>query len=89
MDGGESSRSDAQGARSIVVDARKSLASQASEQVDGAAAPPEAALVVADETTPKAVVIEAVENALHAFGVGRLDLAFEHLRDLLAKLRGG
>lgn len=35
----------------------------------------------------KAEVAEAVENALHAFGVGRLDIAFEVLRGLLARVK--
>ncbi|MFO0645653.1 MAG: hypothetical protein U0326_05395 [Polyangiales bacterium] len=36
---------------------------------------------------PKAEVAEAVENALHAFGVGRLDIAFDVLRGLLARVK--
>ncbi len=31
----------------------------------------------------RAVMVEAVEQAMQAFGVGRLDLAFEALRGLL------
>lgn len=51
-----------------------------------ATAQAEAGLVRAQEMVPKAEVVEAIENALHAFGVGRLDLAFAALRDLLSKL---
>jgi urease gamma subunit len=47
----------------------------------------EVELVLAAEMVPKAEVAEAVENALHAFGVGRLDVAFEVLRGLLARVK--
>jgi hypothetical protein len=35
----------------------------------------------------RAVIVEAVERAMHAFGVGRLDIAFEALRGLLHVVR--
>lgn len=72
------SDSDAQGPCSNVVTAQ--------ECVSDATAQAEAGLVRAEEMVPKAEVVEAIENALHAFGVGRLDLAFAALRDLLSKL---
>ena len=34
----------------------------------------------------RAIVVEAVERAMQAFGVGRLDLAFEALRGLLSSV---
>ncbi len=43
-------------------------------------------MVMAEEVVAKTVVVEAVEHALHAFGVGRLDIAFEVLRALLVQL---
>ncbi len=44
-------------------------------------------MVVAAEMISKSEVAEAVESALHAFGVGRLDIAFEVLRALLARVK--
>ncbi len=42
--------------------------------------------MVAPTMIPKAEVVDAVEQALRAFGVGRLDIAFEVLRALLVQL---
>ncbi len=78
LEAGEaSSRVVAQGSRSSVVEG-------AEKGRDGRA---EVELVLAAAMVPKAEVAEAVENALHAFGVGRLDIAFDVLRGLLARVK--
>lgn len=83
-----SSDSDAQERCSNVVTAREEGCDEGLEDVRGATARAEVGLARAEETVPKAKVVEAIESALHAFGVGRFDLAFAALRDLLAKLHG-
>lgn len=78
LEAGEaSSRVVAQGPRSSVV-------AGAEKGRDGRA---EVELVLDAAMVPKAEVVEAVETALHAFGVGRLDIAFEVLRKLLARVK--
>jgi hypothetical protein len=57
------------------------------ENTVGEAETPEVALAVTSSSVPKAQVVEAIESALHAFGVGRLDIAFDVLRKLLADLK--
>lgn len=64
----------------LVQDARSSV-------VAGIEDAPREASVGESETIERAIVVEAVERAMHAFGVGRLDLAFEALRGLLKVAR--
>lgn len=85
VDGEEVSLADAQGARSSVVAASESVGDDPEDGVVRTA--PEVALTVAPPSVPRAPVVEAVESALHAFGVGRLDIAFDVLRKLLAELK--
>lgn len=87
MDGGAVSQADAQEARSSVVAASECGNDGDSANAIGGARPPEVALAISPSSVPKAQVVEAVENALHAFGVGRLDIAFDVLRKLLAELK--
>ena len=65
----------------LVHDARSSV-------VTGLEATPREAAECERETIERAVVVEAVERAMQAFGVGRLDLAFATLRGLLTLATG-
>jgi hypothetical protein len=88
LEAGEaSSRSVAQAPRSSVVEGAETARDERADSAIEPGGSPDAALVVAAAMVPKAEVVEAVENALHAFGVGRLDIAFEVLRKLLTTLK--
>lgn len=87
LEAGEgSSRGVAQGPRSSVVAGAENDCDRADSAIERTETP-DAEMVLAAAMVPKAEVAEAVENALHAFGVGRLDIAFEVLRKLLTTLK--
>jgi hypothetical protein len=87
VDGDAVSQADAQRARSSVVAASECSSGGDLENTVGETETPEVALAVTSSSVPKAQVVEAIESALHAFGVGRLDIAFDVLRKLLADLK--